>query len=193
MSISNIELTQDEQVVVTASYETWSFTRKTLDNWITIGKGIAVMRAKADRIGGRNAFTEVMEANGFGELTTGKMKWLPSLLLKIVTDPENLSRVQAWHNGLPLHQQLAWASPRSIIRQAKNPDGTLIFPKKSGAAPKPKPAPKVKVEHAIDAIHDYCADLAPDEKMQIVDRITRAAPDREAGVRSSGVAVRSEE
>lgn len=171
--LSNIELTQDERAVVTSASQTWGFVRKTLDNWITIGKGIAVLRAKANRTGGRDTFAELMEANGFGELTTSRTKWLPSLLLKIV-DPENLPRVQAWHSALLLHQQLAWASPRSIIRHAKDQHGQPIFPPKSGVKPaQPRRVPKMHVEHAIDAIVDYCSNekLAPDERMQIMDRL----------------------
>ena len=155
---SNIDFTHDEHVVLEKGRKTWTFLKKTLANWVEIGECVALCRAKADRMGGRDAFAEVMEAAGFGDMTTAKLKWLPSLLEKIV-DPDVLPRVQAWHAKLDLHQQLAWASPRSIIRHAVDEDGTRIFPPANAATHQPPTPPATVIKNLKEEVRDLKAQV----------------------------------
>ena len=103
-------LSQDERQLVDAAKEAWFALKRTFDQWITIGRGVVCLRERADQLGGRTAFQRLMIENGLGELTTSKAKAIVTRLEKIMK-PENISRVQEWHNNLPPHSQVAWASP----------------------------------------------------------------------------------
>lgn len=133
----SVGLTQDDRILVDAAQEAWFSLKRTFDNWVTIGRGVACLRERANTLGGRNAFQRLMAENGFGELTTPKAKSTVSRLEQIMK-PENLSRVQEWHNGLPPHEQVAWASPTSVIRRCP----IFAVPSVKRKHPKPKsPAP----------------------------------------------------
>jgi hypothetical protein len=125
-------LTQDERTLVEAAKEAWKSLKRTFDQWITLGRGIACLRERANQVGGRNTFQRLMEENGLGELILPKSKAVVSKLEKIMK-PENLDRVQQWHNGLPPVSQVAWASPSSIMARCP------VF-----ATPKPNDKPKAK-------------------------------------------------
>ena len=45
-----------------------SLRRRTFDHWMVIGRGIKVLRAKADRLGGTKTFRRLLAQNGYDSL-----------------------------------------------------------------------------------------------------------------------------
>ena len=108
-------LTQDARIEVDAAATSWVVIRKTFDHWVTIGRGVMRLRERADQLKGRKTFQRLMEQHGLGELCAPKTKAITTRLERIM-QPENLDRVQAWHNNLDPHHRVAWASPSSVLR-----------------------------------------------------------------------------
>lgn len=168
-------LTEDERVEVGAAREAWGSIKRTFDMWVTIGRGIQRLRAKADAIGGRRTFQRLMDQNGLGELCSPKLKAVTTRLLKIM---DNLGPVGAWHNQLPPHQRVAWGSPSSVVRHCP------VFAT-GKAKPKGDSQPwRMNPERALDAFIDAWRDKPVAQKRAALDRLTKAlaldAPMREA-------------
>jgi hypothetical protein len=158
---------------VQAAGAAWVTIKKTLDTWVTIGRGVARIRERATQIGGRKTFARLMADAGLGELTSAKLKAVCSKLETIMR-PENLTQVQAWHNKLPLEKRLAWCSPSSVVRNC--PVFTEGKTKRQQPAQLRRP-PKPNVEVAIDTIADYCRGLAADERAAVLTRIGATMPE----------------
>lgn len=143
-------LGSDERVIVQASVEALGRVKKRFEDWIAIGKGLALLRARADSIGTRKAFADLLTKNGLDELNERRMQPIVSNLIMIVR-PDALDAVQSWHNGLPLHQQVRWASPSSIIRHAMDENGMRIFTARKPGADVPKQPRKPKTDTEAQA------------------------------------------
>lgn len=109
MSTENtIELTAAEIVVCEAARQAWKgLRRQTFESWLTLGKGLATLRAKADTMGGRKAFQRLLAQEQLDVLN----KSTTTRLLQII---ERLPDVVAWHEGLAGNMQVKWASPSAI-------------------------------------------------------------------------------
>jgi hypothetical protein len=109
-------LDRDELALCEAARQSALQLKLTFDNWMTIGRAVAALRKHADRLiekgwAVRTTFPRLIEQQGLGQLL-GKAK--TSRLLTIM---DRLAEVQAWHATLPLKEQIAWASPDSIMRK----------------------------------------------------------------------------
>jgi hypothetical protein len=90
--------------------------RATFDDWITIGHAIIAARTYADRLGGRKAFQDILaEQRIMPPLDKAEMSRLEKVMA-------HLAEVQQWRETLAENQQIAWASPKSIINRC--PAGT---------------------------------------------------------------------
>jgi hypothetical protein len=57
---------QDEKVVLENSRQAWGVIRKTFDSYVTVGRGVMLIRDKADAIGGRKTFARLLEQEDLG-------------------------------------------------------------------------------------------------------------------------------
>jgi hypothetical protein len=124
------DLPPSEDQILEAAREAWVYLKKrTFEQYLTIGEGIMVLRARADRLGGRKTFAGLMAEQGFkidgpkAERTFNKVT--ASNLERVM---KHKAEVIAWHEKLAPAKQAEWASPTAILRHCpvftgpKNPD-----------------------------------------------------------------------
>jgi hypothetical protein len=135
-------LDRDELALCEAARQSALQLKLTFDNWVTIGRAVAALRKHADRLiekgwAVRTTFPRLVEQQGLGQLLD---KAKTSRLLAIM---DRLSEVQAWHATLTLEEQIAWASPDSVLRNCP------VF--NQPAEPKP-PQPMIRHEPAHERL-----------------------------------------
>jgi len=124
-----IEITPDEHRVLQAAHVALTSLRRSFDDWIAVGRGLQLLRQKADQIGARAAFNELREQHRLGDKYFRKET--VSRLLRIM---DHLQAVRAWRLTLNEKQRIDWASPDTIVRRCP------IFNKpKTTAEAKPSP------------------------------------------------------
>jgi hypothetical protein len=165
------DLSQEEAVIFDNARNAADAIKKTFENWIVIGRAVVAARARADRLGGGKTFRRILKQQGLDAVVPPAT----ASRLLLICGPR-LSEVQAWHNRLKPHQQFAWAGPRSVINNARDASGQLIFPKKKkdgGQSQPPAPTKKKKrnVEVAIDALVDILQDEDADNRRAILERV----------------------
>lgn len=106
--------------------------KRTFEAWITIGKGIRILRQRADRIGGRKTFHRLLAEQGFRvdgpKLERQFDKTSATRLLQVM---EQETEVRIWHQELTPLEQAEWASPNAILRHCP------IFAKPKRTEPSP--------------------------------------------------------
>jgi hypothetical protein len=102
-----------------------------------VGRGLQLLRQKADQIGTRNAFNDLRDQHRLGD--NRFRKEVVSRLLKVM---DNLEAVEAWRATLTQKQRVEWASPDTIVRRCP------IFNKPKTATPDAKPSPYAKLQQA---------------------------------------------
>jgi hypothetical protein len=80
-----------------------------------VGRGLQLLRQKADQIGTRNAFNDLRDQHRLGDKHFRKE--VVSRLLKVM---DNLEAVEAWRATLTEKQRLEWASPDTLVRRARS-------------------------------------------------------------------------
>jgi hypothetical protein len=109
----------DEIAVLEAGRASVRTLKKTIEIWFSIGRAVQIIRKQADALGGRNAFERLMEQEGFRLAKNGKQGlFQPATITRLlqIMQPDNFTRVVAWHEGLPDHRKIAWASPDSVFK-----------------------------------------------------------------------------
>lgn len=102
-------LSADEHKIVEAGREALrSLGRRTFDHWMVIGRGIKVLRAKADRLGGTKTFRRLLAQHGYDSLDNSVI----SKLLKIMDHRRDL---EAWRATLSERQQGEWSAPSTLF------------------------------------------------------------------------------
>jgi hypothetical protein len=147
-------LDRDELALCEAARQAALQLKLTFDNWMTIGRAVAALRKHADRLiekgwAVRTTFPCLIEQQGLAQLLD---KAKTSRLLTIM---DRLPEVQAWHATLTLKEQIAWASPDSIVRKCP------VFDQP--ADPKP-PQPTIRHELADLQVCELQARVAELEK-----------------------------
>jgi hypothetical protein len=108
-------LDHDELALCEAARQSGLQRKLTFDNWITIGRAIVALRTRAEGLkkgrASRTMFPRLIEQQGLGRVLD---KANTPQLLAIM---DRLAEVQAWHATLTLKEQIAWASPDSIMRK----------------------------------------------------------------------------
>jgi len=160
-------LDRDELALCEAARQSALQPKLTFDNWMTIGRAVAALRKHADRLieegrPVRTTFPRLIEQQGLAQLL-GKAK--TSRLLTIM---DRLPEVQAWHATLTPKEQIAWASPDSIMRKCP------AF--KEPAEPKP-PQPAVRHELADLQVSELQARVAELEQELAGTRTTEVSDD----------------
>jgi hypothetical protein len=131
-------LDRDELALCEAARQSALRSKLTFDNWMTIGRAVAALRTHADGLiekgsASRTTFPRLIEQQGLGRLLD-KAK-----TARLLTIMDRLPEVQAWHATLTLKEQIAWASPDSIMRKCP------VF--NQPAEPKPQPTIRNELGH----------------------------------------------
>ena len=134
---ANIEITPDERRVLQAAHVALIALRRTFDHWVTVGRGLQLLRQKADQIGTRNAFNDLRDQHRLGDKHFRKE--VVSRLLKVM---DNLEAVQAWRATLTEKQRLEWVSPDTVFRRCP------VFKKPKAATAEARPSPYAKLQQA---------------------------------------------
>ena len=90
-----IETTPDERRVLHAAHVASIALRRTFDHWVKVGRGLQLLRQKADQIGTRNSFNDLRDQHRLGDKHFRKE--VVSRLLKVM---DNLEAVEAWRATL---------------------------------------------------------------------------------------------
>jgi hypothetical protein len=129
-----IETTPDERRVLNAAHLASIALRRTFDQWVKVGRGLQLLRQKADQIGTRNAFNDLRDQHRLGDKHFRKE--VVSRLLKVI---DNLEAVEAWRATLTEKQRLEWASPDTLVRRCP------VFNKPKAARAEARPSPYAKL------------------------------------------------
>ncbi len=167
-----IETTLEEHRILQAAHVALVALRRTFDHWVAIGRGLQLLRQKADQIGTRNAFNELREQHRLGDRHFRKEA--VSRLLKVM---DNLEAVQAWRRTLTERQRVEWASPDTVVKRCP------IFNKPKTATAQAKPSPYAKLVQANTELqielHELKQRAAPfDLKNDSVETIAGTIIDR---------------
>ena len=138
-NIVKFETTPDERRILDAARLASVTLRRTFDNWVTMGRGLQLLRKKAGQIGTRNAFNDLRDQHGFGERFYNKT--LVSKLLRVM---DELEAVEKWRATLTEKQRFEWASPDAIIRHCP------VFNPPPAADAKRKTSAYAKLEQTND-------------------------------------------
>ena len=57
----------DERRILDAARAAAVDLKRTFDNWVTMGRGLQLLRKKADLLGTRHAFNDLRDQNGLGD------------------------------------------------------------------------------------------------------------------------------
>ena len=125
-------LSASEDETLEAARAAWVHVKKrTFEAWITIGKGIRILRRRADNIGGRKTFHRLLAEQGFRiDGPKPERQFDKTTATRLLQVMEQETEVRIWHQQLTPMQQAEWASPNAIRRHCP------IF-----AKPKPSEAP----------------------------------------------------
>jgi hypothetical protein len=169
-------LDRDELALCEAARQSALQPKLTFDNWMTIGRAVAALRKHADRLieegrAVRTTFPRLIEQQGLGQLLD------EAKMSRLLTIMDRLAEVQAWHATLTLKEQIAWASPDSILRKCP------VF----NQAAEPKlPQPTIRHELADLEVSELQARVAELEK-ELAGAHATEVTDHHVLVRQSGL------
>ena len=106
---TDLNPTDDERRILDAARAAAVALKRTFDNWVTMGRGLQLLRKKADILGTRNAFNDLRDQLGLGDRFFNKT--LVSKLLRVM---DELEAVEKWRATLTEKQRFEWASPDAI-------------------------------------------------------------------------------
>jgi hypothetical protein len=136
---TDLNPTDDERRILNAAGAAAVDLKRTFDNWVTMGRGLQLLRKKADLLGTRNAFNDLRDQNGLGDRFFNKTQ--VSKLLRVM---DELEAVDKWRATLTEKQRFEWASPDAIIRHCP------VFNPPPGADAMRKPSAYAKLERTND-------------------------------------------
>jgi hypothetical protein len=118
----NIETTPDEHRVLQDAHKALITLRRNFDNWVGVGRGLQLLRRKADQIGTRNAFNDLRDQHHLGDKHLRKEA--VSRLLKVM---DNLQAVLARHADGKTARRLGFTGHHCQalpdLQQAQNGEG----------------------------------------------------------------------
>jgi hypothetical protein len=132
-----IETTPDERRVLNAAHLASIALRRTFEHWVKVGRGLQLLREKADQIGTRNAFNDLRDQHRLGDKHFRKE--VVSRLLKVM---DNIEAVEAWRATLTEKQRLEWSSPDTVFRRCP------VFKKPKAATAEVRPSPYARLQQA---------------------------------------------
>jgi hypothetical protein len=111
-------LSASEGETLEAARAAWAGLKKrTFEGWIAIGKGIRILRRRADQLGGRKTFQRLMAEQGFRiDGPKSERQFDKTTAIRLLQVMEQETEVRIWHQQLAPAQQVEWASPNAILR-----------------------------------------------------------------------------
>jgi hypothetical protein len=106
---------EDHQIFEAARVAVASLS-KTFELWMTVARGVELARAKADRIGRRNAFQRILEQQGLAAVLGKEWPAQKSTASKLLMILKRLPEVTVWRETLDQHYRIAWAAPTTIYK-----------------------------------------------------------------------------
>jgi hypothetical protein len=139
---SDLDPSQDERRILEDARDALISLKRTFEQWRTMGRGLQLLREKADCIGRRNTFDDLREQAGLGE-KQGLKRSVASKLLRVMSE---LDAVEKWRATLTAQQKLEWSSPSAILKHCP------CFNRLTAAAGEPKTSPYAKLQQAHVAV-----------------------------------------
>jgi hypothetical protein len=139
---SDLDPSQDERRTLDAARDALISLKRDFEHYRTMGRGLRLLREKADCIGGRNTFDDLREQAGLGE-KQGLKRSVASKLLRVMSE---LDAVEKWRATLTAQQKLEWSSPSAILKHCP------CFNRLTAAAGEPKLSPYAKLQQAHVAV-----------------------------------------
>jgi hypothetical protein len=140
-SNQSVTFSSCEDKELEAARQAWFEQKRTYERWLVIGRGIRILRRRADRLGGRQTFARLMAEQGFRmDGPKPERQFSKSTVTRLLQVIEREPEVTAWHKGLTPDQQIAWASPDAIIRHCN----VFAKPKPPGGETKPSAYEQLK-------------------------------------------------
>ena len=132
----------EDDALEAARTEWAALKKRTFASWMAIGKGIRILRLRADRLGGRNTFQRLMAEQGFRmDGPKPERQFDKTTAIRLLRVMEQETEVRIWHDQLPSAQQANWASPNAILRHCP------IFAKPKSTEPSASPYAQLKQAH----------------------------------------------
>jgi hypothetical protein len=127
-------LSPEESICVEQARAALASVKRTFEFWVALARGLAMLRAKADAIGGSFTFARLREREGFGGLHRATVHNLTRL-------HERLPEVEAWRATLTERERFRWAGPEVILRHC--PAFTRPNPARAAKPPRIEPTASV--------------------------------------------------
>jgi hypothetical protein len=111
---TDLNPTDDERRILDAARAAAVDLKRTFDNWVTMGRGLQLLRKKADLLGTRHAFNDLRHQNGLGDRFFNKTR--VSRLLRVM---DELEAVDKWRATLTEKIVVAELVP-AVLAWARN-------------------------------------------------------------------------
>ena len=114
-----------EDAALEAARAEWAALKKrTFTSWMAIGKGIRILRLRADRLGGRKTFQRLMAEQGFRiDGPKSERQFDKTTATRLLQVMEQETEVRIWHQQLTPMQQAEWRHPMrscGIVRSSQS-------------------------------------------------------------------------
>jgi hypothetical protein len=106
---------QDQQVFEAARAAAASLA-KTFELWATIARAVELAKAKAEKIGTRNAFRRILEQQGLAGVLGSRWESQKSTASKLLKILDRLPEIEEWRSTLTPYQRVNWAAPTTVYK-----------------------------------------------------------------------------
>jgi hypothetical protein len=138
------------------------FRRRTFDEWMTVARGLKILRELADQRTARKAFKNLRKEHGYGSLPE-------PTCTRLVLMAKHETTIRGWRDGLTERQRESWNSPTSICQRC-----SAVRAEMAKAPPrKPRQASSRDFEVALDKVMDVMLAADDDAKSAMRERITK--------------------
>jgi hypothetical protein len=172
-------VSDEEGALGDAAVEEIERQRRSFDSWVCIGRAILAFRRRAEIIGGRQTFMQILEER---KIAPPLDKGMISRLEKVMA---HLGEVQKWRATLTEPQRIAWSSPQSVISRCpvfnadkeKHRAATPRKPTRWQSMQEENLALKKEVERYSRSAGDDCGFSRKDNPKAIAAAIVSALPE----------------
>jgi hypothetical protein len=127
-------LSPEEIVCVEQARAALASAKRTFEFWVALARGLAMLRAKADAVGGSFTFARLREREGFGLHR--------ATVHNLIRLHERLPEVEAWRATLTERERFRWAGPEVIL---------LRCPVFARSRPAQAASPRIEPTASVDA------------------------------------------
>jgi hypothetical protein len=147
-------LSPEETIAVEQARAALASVKRTFEFWVALARGLAMLRAKADAIGGSFTFARLRAREGFGGLARSTVHNLLRMIARIV-------EVEAWRAGLSERERFRWAGPEVILLRCP------VFARQRPVVAKP---PRIEPTDSADAIATVLVGMFTPAKAEAIFR-----------------------